>query len=153
VEGVRFSAAHFIYSDEFRENLHGHNYTAGAEIEGEIGPAGMVINFLDLKGALLEACEPLDHKVLLPGANPLVKLRGDSEGSKEVRVVCEYGEEYVFPRNAAVVLRLQNVTAENLAHYIAELLRNKLLQRATAVAITVEVKETPEFGARVRLEL
>lgn len=46
-------------------NSHGHNYKIEASVVGEINPKlGFAINLAQLKKALLEVIDPLDHKRL-----------------------------------------------------------------------------------------
>ncbi|MHC4914053.1 MAG: 6-carboxytetrahydropterin synthase QueD [Planctomycetota bacterium] len=65
VEG-RFSAAHNLR--EYRgdcERLHGHNYRVRAAVRvAEPGADGLAVDFRDLKAALGEVLDGLDHKYL-----------------------------------------------------------------------------------------
>lgn len=78
--GVReeFSAAHRLENYGGKcENLHGHNYTVEAEVEGRAtDPAtGLLLDFKDLRGHLRAVLAGLDHHFLneapcLEGVNP-----------------------------------------------------------------------------------
>lgn len=35
-EDFKFSSSHFVASDGFRERLHGHNYSCGIRLKGEV---------------------------------------------------------------------------------------------------------------------
>ena len=73
-----FSSSHRYYREEWSEeentrvfglcalpNGHGHNYTLEVAVSGEPDPTtGMVINLVDLKGAVEEVLERFDHKHL-----------------------------------------------------------------------------------------
>jgi len=61
-----FSAAHFLSGYKGKcENLHGHNYRVRAYAAGEgLDASGMLVDFGVLKGALKEACDSLDHRLL-----------------------------------------------------------------------------------------
>jgi 6-pyruvoyltetrahydropterin/6-carboxytetrahydropterin synthase len=42
-----FASAHFlIFSNGQREPLHGHNYQVSVVMEGELDPAGVVLDFI-----------------------------------------------------------------------------------------------------------
>jgi 6-pyruvoyltetrahydropterin/6-carboxytetrahydropterin synthase len=63
---VEFSAAHRLreYAGAC-ERLHGHNYRVMAVVAGErLGPAGMLVDFKDLKRDLASIVNTLDHHCL-----------------------------------------------------------------------------------------
>ncbi len=44
---------------------HGHNYVVQVAVQGpNLGPAGLLVDFSDLKKTLREVCETLDHQYL-----------------------------------------------------------------------------------------
>ena len=61
-----FAAAHFLkHYDGKCERLHGHNYKVRAWAKGPaLGEGGMLLDFVQLKGALREVLERLDHSLL-----------------------------------------------------------------------------------------
>ena len=70
-----FSAGHFItLTDELCEPVHGHNWTVGVDVEGAPDAHGMVVDFLALRDAVTAVLARLDHKMLLPAANPLLTV-------------------------------------------------------------------------------
>jgi 6-pyruvoyl tetrahydropterin synthase/QueD family protein len=140
---LRFSSAHFIYSEEFREPLHGHNYDVEAEAFGELGQDGFVINFLEFKEIVKSLIKPLDHKFLLPVKNPLIKLQNRKSGSgNSLRLICKYGEEYVFPSNDVSLLPIVNVSTEELAQYLIHKLALTLENRKNIYNVTIKIHET-----------
>ena len=61
-----FSAAHSLreYQGDC-ERLHGHNYRVEVSVESaDLGPAGIVMDFRDLKGLLKGVLDGLDHHYL-----------------------------------------------------------------------------------------
>ncbi len=58
-----FDSSHYIPGHEKCGKLHGHTYRVEVEVEGEL-KGGMVIDFADLKRALREVIDDLDHRVL-----------------------------------------------------------------------------------------
>lgn len=63
---AEFSAAHFLSGYHGKcENLHGHNYRVRASARGaDLDGSGMLLDFGDLKKALRQVCEGLDHRLL-----------------------------------------------------------------------------------------
>lgn len=61
-----FAAAHFLTNYHGKcERLHGHNYLVRAFASGDaLDPAGMLLDFGELKGALRAVCDGLDHSNL-----------------------------------------------------------------------------------------
>jgi len=135
-----FSAAHFITAGHTCERLHGHNYRVAAEIHGPLGENRYVIDFIAARDALRAVLDELDHRVLLPGEHPTIRV---SAGEKEVEVAIS-DRRWVFPRDDCLILPLANTTAEELARYLGGRLQQKL-QRP--VQLQIEVEESPGMTA------
>lgn len=143
VEGgnLKFSSAHFITFGGKCERLHGHNYGVLIEVEGTLNEDKLVFDFTVLKRIGREICHNLNHRFLLPMHNPHLRL-SESADSWEV----QFGEKrYVFPRSDVVELPIDNSTAERLAEYICNELRNALTTYDTSnlQTLTVGVEEAP----------
>src|SRR5262245_3005635 len=111
-----FCSGHFIsYEGDKCERLHGHNYRATVEIEGELDENHYVFDFIALKNRTKAITDELDHRMLLATRNPHIKLE-ERPGSIRVRY---RDREWVFPRDDCVLLPIENTTAELLARYIA----------------------------------
>ena len=137
-----FAAGHFITYGGTCETLHGHNYRARVEVEGELDENSYVWDFVSLKRMMRSLVDELDHRMLLPLENPALKL---SEDGDCVQVM--YGERrYVFPRSDVVMLPIPNTTAEMLAFYLAGRLKQELRLKGAAKlrAVAMEVEES--FG-------
>jgi 6-pyruvoyltetrahydropterin/6-carboxytetrahydropterin synthase len=118
-----FCAGHFItYEGDRCERLHGHNYRAFVEVEGELDENHYVFDFIALKRRAKAITDELDHRMLLPTRNARVALE---EGPRSVRVRYK-DREWVFPREDCVLLPIENTTAELLARYIAGRLLEEL---------------------------
>lgn len=137
-----FAAGHFITYTGLCETLHGHNYRARVEVEGELDENSYVWDFVSLKRLMRGLVDELDHRMLLPLHNPELRLTEAGDG-----VEVHYRERrYVFPRSDVVLLPVPNTTAEMLAHYLAGRVKQEL-QRVGAArlrALAVEVEES--FG-------
>ena len=121
-----FSAAHFItFNGNICERLHGHNYRVFAEVAGGLDENQYVVDFIALRDTLRALVESLDHHVLLPDRHPLIRV---VSGDREVEVT--FAERrWVFPKDDCVLLPIANTTAELLAKYLGEKLRDELLAR------------------------
>ena len=148
---VLFSSAHFItWSETECERLHGHDYRVRADISGPLGPDRYVYDFLALKALLRRILEPIDHRVLLPGRSPRLRVeeRGDS-----LRV--SFGaKEWILPRGDCAVLPVENVTAEEMAAWIAGRLREEMARQGLhpPERIIIEVEEGPGQTAICELD-
>ncbi len=148
-----FASAHFIsFAGHQCERLHGHNYRAAVEVEGPIGPDFYVIDFVALTRLARAITDTLDHRVMLPTINPVIRVDADA-----ARVRATYrGREWVFPADDCVLLDVENTTAELLARYIARRLREsfaaEIISEPDVLRVEVEegvgVSATYEWRAR-----
>src|SRR3954452_2147579 len=136
-----FCSGHFIsYEGDRCERLHGHNYRATVEIEGELDPRSFyVFDFIALKHRTKAITDELDHRLMLATRNPVIQLE---EHGSSIRVRYK-DREWVFPRGDCVLLPIENTTAELLARYLGERLRDDLLKQYGffAKVLRVEVEE------------
>ncbi len=135
-----FCAGHFIsYEGDKCERLHGHNYRTSVEVEGPLDENHYVFDFIALKQRTRLLTDELDHHMLLPTRNAVIHLR---EEGASVRVRYK-DREWVFPREDCVLLPIENTTAELLARYLGQRLRDDLRTqyRFTPAVIRVEVEE------------
>lgn len=145
-----FCCGHFIsYEGDKCERLHGHNYRATVEIEGDLNEDSYVFDFIALKHRTKAIADELDHHMLLPTRNPVVQLE-ERPGSIRVRYK---DREWVFPRDDCVLLPIENTTAELLARYIAERLRNDLLRQHNYVPAVLRVEVEENIGQSATCEL
>jgi len=106
---VEFEAAHRLfdvatYSEECRNNIHGHSYKVTFVVGGELNDAGMVIDFKLLKKIIRENIEePYDHSCILKGDDPLVKQT--LENCKKVHVVDENPTAEWMSRNYFYIVK------------------------------------------------
>jgi len=141
-EDLVFASAHFItFAGHRCETLHGHNYRAGAIVEGGLEPdTWFVLDFAALKKLMKRLTDELDHRVLLPRDNPKLTITADTE---TVRVAFDGRPRYVFPTRDCVILPIPNTTVEMLSQYLAGRVRSELAA-VHLTAIEIEVEEN--FG-------
>ena len=151
-EYLSFSSAHFItLAGHQCESLHGHNYRIGVVVEGDIDPeCAFVVDFGVLKRIVRPYVQAIDHKVLLPTQNPKLQLREDGD-----RLLVDYlgRQKFEFPRSNCALLPISNTTAEKLAEYFAERVRDELRKEGLSHldAMEVEVEESAGQSGYYRL--
>ncbi len=135
-----FCSGHFIsYEGDKCERLHGHNYRATVEIEGELDENHYVFDFIALKQRTKEITDELDHRMMLATRNASIAVE---EGPRGVHV--RYRQrEWLFPRDDCVLLPIENTTAELLARWIAQRLVEELQRHHNyrPEVLRVEVEE------------
>src|SRR5678815_498490 len=121
-----FCCGHFIsYQGHQCERLHGHNYRAAVEVEGRLQEDFYVFDFIALKHRTKEITDELDHFMLLPTKNAVIKVE---EVGASVRA--RYRDrEWVFPRGDCVLLPIENTTAELIARYIGQRLKADIVSQ------------------------
>jgi 6-pyruvoyltetrahydropterin/6-carboxytetrahydropterin synthase len=142
-----FCSGHFItYDGDQCERLHGHNYRATVEVESDLDVNHYVFDFIALKKLTRAVTDELDHFMLLPTKNPLIRVEAD-----EKRVFVRFKElEWMFPRGDCVLLPIENTTAELLARWIANRLLSLLSEHHSyhPGVIRVEVEENQGQSAQ-----
>lgn len=151
VEDLRFDAAHFETFGRKTEPLHGHSYHVAAEVEGELTPDSLVIDFTLLKSIIRGLCKQLDHRFLLQMNSRRLEIESSDESWK-IRTPTGLG--YVFPMQDVAVLPVDNSSAERLSEWFAGQLWQTLEERGVnnLRAITLEVYEGPGQRASRRIE-
>ena len=151
-ESLRFSAAHFLtLPGHVCERLHGHNYRVAVTVEGPVDAAtGFVVDFAVLKRIVQGVIEPLDHRVLLPGANSALRIR-EADG----QMIVDYTRPgwLVVPVAHACLVPVAQSTAEVMAEWIAGQVWTEV-RKAGNTALTRMVLELEEStGQSARAEL
>jgi 6-pyruvoyltetrahydropterin/6-carboxytetrahydropterin synthase len=141
-----FSAAHFLaLGPDGCERLHGHNYRAAAEVSGPLDASQCVVDFFVLREELMAVLGELDHRVLLPGRSPSIRV-----AVHEQEVVATFGDRrWVFPLDDCVVLPVVATTAELLARHVGQRLVGRLEERTglRPAAVRIEIEESPGQSA------
>jgi len=118
-----FASAHFlIFSNGQREPLHGHNYQVSVVMEGELDPAGVVLDFISFKPLVKRICDSLDHRTLIQTASPVITLR-----QRPHEIELRYKQQkIILPRQDVLLLPLINTSTELLAEYVAGQIRRRV---------------------------
>ena len=135
-----------IFENGTREPLHGHNYRIQVKGEAPALAGDMVFDFLDIKPIVREICDSLDHKLLIPKDNKSLKIYTEKKN-----FVIETPDESVFsiPQTDVLLLPILNTSAERIAVYICDQIREKIKTRFGFAfnSLEVEVEETPGQSA------
>lgn len=142
-----FASSHFmIFEDGGREPLHGHNYRVQVRGEAPQLEGDMVFDFLNIKPIVREVCDSLDHKLLIPRDNKHLKIYTDKKN-----YVIQTPDESIFsiPMSDVLLLPILNTSAERIAVYICDEIREKVLNQFgfSFKSLEVEVEETPGQSA------
>lgn len=149
---MKFSAAHFtIFSATERENLHGHNFTVHVEFTASVTENGITVDYRKTRKKLTELCHTLNEIVLLPTQSPHLRIETD-----EKRVKAYFAdEELIFLKRDVKLLPLRNVTIEELASYLLDIVVAEMANggESSVTAIAVRVLSGPGQSARVQWSL
>ena len=138
---LRFAAAHMATFHGTCEPLHGHNYDVMVELEGDLTVDSWVWDFGELKSAVKEIVDELDHKFLLQRDSKVLQI-----DERPTNWAVRFGDRgYVFPKSDVAVLPIDNTTSERLAEWLAGRLIS-WMKDAGAVNVrklTVGIEEMP----------
>lgn len=141
---LKFSAAHFlIFPDGTAERLHGHNYKVFLELQTELDPHGLVVNFKEIKPLVRKLCDELDEHMLIPGKHPVLTAERQADGNTEIRYK---RRRYSIPSEEVIVLPIGNTSAENLATWFGRTLGERMAQlwpHLVVKRLSIGVEETP----------
>jgi len=144
---ITFSATHIIPGHVKCGRLHGHDYAINATVEGEMGPDGVIMDFISVKELLRGIASELDHRVIVPKRDPGVKV---TEESVEYLVG---GKKFIFPVSDCILLDLDVASAEMLASFVLNRVIEKVKFPGNVKRIEVGVDEGRGQGAWIVREL
>lgn len=104
------------------KNIHGHSYRMFVELEGEIQPTGMVMDYYDLKKIVCPIVETLDHSFMVY--------------SEEIEII-----EFLQKVNSKHVIVNFQSTVENICLYILREITKSSLP-ANIKSVRVRIFET-----------
>jgi 6-pyruvoyltetrahydropterin/6-carboxytetrahydropterin synthase len=142
-----FASSHFmIFEDGTREPLHGHNYRVQVKGEAPELEGDMVFDFLDIKPIVREVCDSLDHKLLIPKENKKIRIHTEH---KNICITTPDESFFSIPAQDVLLLPILNTSAERIAVYICDEIREKVKTRFgfSFKSLEVEVEETPGQSA------
>ncbi len=138
---ITFSATHIIPMHKKCGRLHGHDYAINAKIVGDLGPDGVIMDFISVKEFLRGIAAELDHRVLIPRLDPGVKVNNEyvsyRVGDKELQL----------PISDCILLDIEVASAETLAEFVLKRLMEKVRFPANVKTIEIGVDEGRGQGA------
>jgi len=130
-DSLHFDYGHALPGSKTCSVLHGHSSRVSAEIFGEVGPNGMILDFGEAKAALKGTLSLVDHKFII-GRRHVVE-----SSAKVVRVKFE-GPNGAFdlrmPPSQVVVLD-EEATSENIARFVADRLMESMPRKVEGVKL------------------
>jgi 6-pyruvoyl-tetrahydropterin synthase len=145
----QFSAAHSGLHDGQFEPLHGHTYTAGLRLHGELGSCGMLSDFSLVKKALREAIAPLRRRTLMPAHPPDGSCR-IQDG--QVLIECG-GTRFSFPAAHVALLPVANTTTEAIAAWLLGQVLPRLAGESGLTCAELTLAEADDTSATVTAEI
>jgi 6-pyruvoyltetrahydropterin/6-carboxytetrahydropterin synthase len=142
-----FGSAHFlIFANGDREELHGHNYRATLEIDGDLDAGHVVADFIVVKPIFKACCDELDHRTLFPLFNQHLRVEERDDG-----VHAFYRDDhYLVPKRDVKLLELANTSSELLARWLCDRLMTRIAEELPALVmqrVLVTVQESPGQSA------
>jgi len=135
-----------IFKDGTREPLHGHNYRVSVNGHHDTLSGDMVLDFLDLKPIVRAACDELDHKLLIPGENPLLEMT-KNEGQWNFKT--PDGSLFSIPASDVLILPIKNSSVERIAAHLAKVIDTELQKKYQFSFNTLEVEVEESRGQSV----
>jgi len=152
-QDFKFSCAHFVAFQGFRERLHGHNYTVEVRLFGKLCDDGYVIDFGDVKKIVKEACKDLNEYFLVPMKSDVIDIntvphtRDGVTVGEQIELRTEDGSFFSIPASDCKCLPIRHVTAEELAEYlwddVVQRLTMEFLCRRGIRTMEISVAERP----------
>src|SRR5262245_26897667 len=140
-----FASAHFlIFANGRREPLHGHNYQVSVAMEGELDPAGVVLDFITFKPVVKQVCDALDHRTLIQMNSSAIKVRKSTQAVE----ILHKKQKLVLHRGDVILLPIANTSTELLAEYIAGQIKRKVRQKFPVAIRYMEVAVEEARGQR-----
>jgi 6-pyruvoyltetrahydropterin/6-carboxytetrahydropterin synthase len=173
-DSFKFNAAHFVAFRGYRERLHGHNYRVSVRLRGSshIGPDGYVLDFGCIKAVTRQVCKELNEHFLCPILSNVMTITTTTitttttttassdqppPQQEQVRLECEDGSVFVFPKQDCVMLPLVHATTEELSIYLwgrlLEGLQSDYLRDRGIQSMEVTVSEAPNQEATFRHDI
>ncbi|MFO7446922.1 MAG: 6-carboxytetrahydropterin synthase QueD [Ignavibacteriaceae bacterium] len=115
------------------KNIHGHSYKMIVEIEGEVEPSGMVMDYYDLKKIVNPIVEELDHAFLV---------------YKDDKEIIDFLNRMDSKK---VIVGFQS-TVENICHYFLNRLKEKNFP-PNVNTLKVRIYETHDDYAEEQIEI
>lgn len=130
-----FTVLDFAFLDELK-GLQGESFYVSAELDGELDAQGFVLDFGPAKKILKALVdETLDHRLLIPAQNPL--LKGTAKGLKFG------GLEYEAPEQAVALLEGTEITLNLIESFLSSEAKGRLPSNVHGIRFSL--RQDPRF--------
>ena len=147
-EALKFAAAHMtVFPDGSKEAIHGHQYQPTLTVGIKDASFENMLPFSEFKAAMKKISALWDEKLLIATENPHYQKVRQTKTSLEF-LLCK--KRYVIPRDEVVMLKIDNVTCERLAHAYFEFLNSELeliFLDQNILYVSIYIEESPGQGA------
>ena len=147
-EALKFASAHMtVFLDGTKEALHGHQYQPSVSMGIKNIDFENMIPFSKVKNAMKKIAMLWDEKILIATENPHYQSIRKTKDSLEF-TLCK--KRYVLPREEVVLLKVDNITCEQLAFSYFEFLNaelESLFLNDNVLYVQVYIEESPGQGA------
>jgi 6-pyruvoyltetrahydropterin/6-carboxytetrahydropterin synthase len=146
-DALKFASSHMtVFPDGTKESLHGHHYQPTVTVQFKDASFKKMIAFSEIKKGMKKIAALWDEKVLIATDNPHFKISKQTKDSLEFSL-CK--KKYLLPRDEVVLMKVDNITCEQLAESYFKFLEMELElfsdQNITSVSVFIE--ESPGQGA------
>lgn len=141
--GTDFSIATLMTYGGKCEQMHGHNYQVAIEIEGQLNEDSLVYDFREIKRILRKLCKELDEHFIYPRKSKELNF----DVTKNQVVIKFKDRKYSLPKDDVIFLNLPNISAETLASYLFNRIKEILDISENISSMVVEVQEKPGQSA------
>lgn len=147
-EALKFASSHMtVFPDGTKEALHGHQYQPTITLKLKDASFEAMLPFSEVKNSMKKIAKLWDERVLLATENPHFKILKHSKNEIEF-TLCN--KRYVIPSDEVVLLKVDNITCENLARAYYEFLQSDLhaiFSNKNIQSVSVYIEESPGQGA------
>jgi 6-pyruvoyltetrahydropterin/6-carboxytetrahydropterin synthase len=145
-EQHKFSSSHFIIGHEKCGRIHGHNFTLSVEISGPLDETNyFVVDFIDVKNAIKDEIDKLDHRLLIPTESKELIFDEDS-GDQDNYNFSFLGKKYSIPKVDTCLLPLPAASSEMLARHFYGVIAPKFEGYKIRVRIGESGSSFAEYG-------
>jgi 6-pyruvoyltetrahydropterin/6-carboxytetrahydropterin synthase len=146
-QALKFASSHMtVFPDGTKEAIHGHQYLPTVTLRVRDASFKKMIAFSEVKTAMKKLAQLWDEKLLLATENPYFKVVKKTKTSIEFDL-CK--KRYVIPADEVVLLKIDNITCEALAHAYFQFLEMEWdgLRDKNILSVSVYIEESPGQGA------
>lgn len=139
-----------LFKNGTREPLHGHNYRVQMKGKAPQLSDDMVFDFLNIKPLVKQACDALDHKLLLPEKSADLQI---TENGENYHLRTRDESFFSLPKKDVVLMPIENTSVERIASYLAYEIKRLVHEKFQFqfIELEIEVEESPGQSATFTL--